>query len=75
MLAKTILNYLKPSENLMLLLVMLIVFACGGAQNINLRNYARSYFCAFLILLILVVFVLIILLATGSSLSVLDNLF
>ena len=55
--------------------IMLIVFACGGAQNINLRNYARSYFCAFLILLILVVFVLIVLLASGSSLSVLDYLF
>ena len=38
LLAKTILNYLKPSENLMLLLVMLIVFAslCEGLLQIYL---------------------------------------
>lgn len=31
-------------------LIFLIVFACGGTKNINLRNYARSKFCLFVIL-------------------------
>ncbi len=35
-------------------LVSLIVLSCGGATNINLRNYARSYFCGMLVALILV---------------------
>ncbi len=30
-------------------LVLLLVFSFGGTKNINLRNFARSYFC-FLIL-------------------------
>ena len=25
--------------------ILLLVFSLGGARNINLRNYARSYFC------------------------------
>lgn len=35
-------------------LILLIVFALGGTRNINLRNYARSYFCWLAILLIIV---------------------
>ena len=42
--------------------VLLIVFAAGGAKNINLRNFARSYFC---FLLIAVILVLILLVTTG----------
>ncbi len=33
-------------------LVSLIVLSCGGATNINLRNYARSYFCGLLVALV-----------------------
>lgn len=33
--------------------ILLLVFACGGTGNINLRNYARSFFCGFLLILIL----------------------
>lgn len=33
--------------------ILLLVFALGGANNINLRNYARSYFCALLVGLII----------------------
>ena len=26
-------------------IILLLVFSFGGTRNINLRNYARSYFC------------------------------
>lgn len=46
-------------------IIMLIIFACGGTTNINLKNYAASYFCLDLIILFfLVVFLAII--GTGS---------
>ena len=50
--------------------VLLIVFACGGTRNINLRNFARSYFCALLIGAILVVIGIILTLVFGASLAV-----
>lgn len=33
--------------------ILLIVFSTGAARNINLRNFARSYWCAVLVILIL----------------------
>lgn len=33
--------------------IMLCVFALGGTSNINLKNFARSYFCAFLLVFII----------------------
>jgi len=53
-------------------LIMMIVFACGGTENINLRNYARSYFCALLVAVIIVVVVLVLVLVLGGSLALLD---
>ena len=38
--------------------IFLIVFALGGTRNINLRNYARSYFCLLIILIVLILVVL-----------------
>lgn len=32
--------------------ILLLVFALGGTANINLRNYARSFFCGLLLILI-----------------------
>ena len=29
--------------------ILLLVFSFGGTRNINLRNFARSYFCALII--------------------------
>ena len=46
-------------------LVVLIVFACGGTENINKRNYARSYFCALALSLIIMLIMFIISLVTG----------
>ncbi len=34
--------------------IFLLVFAFGGTRNINVRNFARSYFCLFIIVVVLV---------------------
>lgn len=43
--------------------ILLIVFSVGGTKNVNLRNFARSYFCY---MLIAVVFVLLLIM-TGIA--------
>ncbi len=35
--------------------IILLVFAFGETNNINLKNYARSYFCYLILLVILIV--------------------
>lgn len=35
--------------------ILLLVFALGGTRNINLRNFARSYFCLFIIIVIAII--------------------
>ena len=40
--------------------IFLLVFALGGTENVNLKNFSRSYFCAFLIGLIITVVILAI---------------
>ena len=50
--------------------ILLIVFARGGTHNINLRNFARSYFCALLIGAILAIIGIVLLLIGGASLAV-----
>lgn len=48
--------------------IILIVFAAGGTANVNLRNFARSYFCYMILVLILVsIFVAIIVGAGGAA--------
>ena len=37
--------------------ILLLVFSFGGTKNINLRNFARSYFC-FLIIIIIFIFII-----------------
>ena len=46
-------------------LVVLTVFACGGARNINKRNYVRSYFCGLTNSAIIMLILFSISLATG----------
>ena len=43
--------------------IMLLVFSFGGTRNINLRNFARSYFCILLITIVLT----LVLVATGAG--------
>lgn len=33
-------------------LIMLFVFSFGGTANVNLRNFARSYFCYLIVVVI-----------------------
>ena len=40
-------------------LILILVFSFGGTQNINVRNFARSYFCVLIIGLIIALFVLL----------------
>ena len=51
-------------------LICLIVFACSES-NINRRSFARSYFCAFII--IAIVFVLIFVLAGSAIMGFFTN--
>ena len=50
--------------------IILLVFAFGGTSNINLKNFARSYFCwliiGFVLSLIIFIFVSIGLMSYGS---------
>ena len=39
--------------------ILILVFSFGGTQNINVRNFARSYFCVLIIGLIIALFVLL----------------
>lgn len=50
--------------------ILLCVFALGGTKNINLKNFARSYFCIYLLIAIIVG----ILLLFGVSFSFFSNI-
>lgn len=50
--------------------ILLLVFSLGGTKNVNLRNFARSYFCLFIIGLVLG----IIIAASGALAGVADML-
>lgn len=36
--------------------IMLLVFSFGGTKNVNLRNFARSYFCFYIVVIVLMLF-------------------
>lgn len=40
--------------------ILLLVFSFGGTKNVNLKNFARSYFCVFIITAILFTILFII---------------
>lgn len=50
--------------------ILLLVFSFGGTRNINLRNFARSYFCGFLIALILGLFIFLFIALFAGAYSV-----
>ena len=51
--------------------ILLLVFSFGGARNINLRNFARSYFCFLIIGLIIgaIIFVMMMIFGGAAGLS------
>ena len=48
--------------------IVLCVFALGGTKNINLKNFARSYFCVIILALLIgiIIFVLATVFGIGS---------
>ena len=46
--------------------ILLIVFALSD-ENINRRNFARSYFCAFLVAAIIGIIIFVLLMAIGGA--------
>ena len=50
-------------------LVLLIVFSCGGTSNINLKNYARSYWCGALVILILWIILFVLMIVLGIAME------
>lgn len=49
--------------------ILLIVFSFGGTKNINLRNFARSYFCCFIIALIIILILSVMGVGLGAYLG------
>lgn len=49
--------------------VFLIAFSCGGTRNVNLRSYARSYWCTLIIAAFIAGIVLAILLGFGVNIG------
>ena len=47
-------------------LICMLVFAFGGGKNINVRNFARSYFCYAIIMALLIGIPLVIVAVTGG---------
>lgn len=39
--------------------ILILVFAFGGTKNINLKNFARSFFCVWIILAIIFVIAMV----------------
>jgi len=46
--------------------ILIILFSLGVGSNINLRNFARSYLCAFIVIIVLLAVLCIILAVTGT---------
>lgn len=40
--------------------IVLLVYAFGGTRNINLKNFARSYFCLFIIAMIIFIILFVV---------------
>lgn len=46
----------------------MIVFSCGASRNVNLKNFAKSYWCGLIIAVIVIFIVLLIaLIVVGVS--------
>ncbi len=55
--------------------IMLLVFSFGGTSNVNLKNFARSYWCEFLIGLLLGAILVILFVAMGGTAAFMDALY
>lgn len=46
--------------------ILLLVFSFGGTKNVNLRNFAGSYFC---LLILVVIFAIVVAIIGGAAAS------
>lgn len=46
--------------------IIICVFSFGGTRNINKCNFARSYFCGFIIAVVIIAFAMLIAFLTGG---------
>lgn len=42
-------------------IIVLLVFSLGGAKNKNVRNYARSFFCFYILMAVIALIVVLML--------------
>ena len=49
--------------------ILLIVFSCGASRNVNLKSFARSYWCDLLFGAIIALLIVIICLIVGVNFS------
>ena len=54
--------------------IMLLVFAFGGTKNINLKNFARSYFCVLIIVAIVIAILVAIFGVSIASFGIFSNM-
>lgn len=50
--------------------ILILIFAFGGTKNINLRNYARSTFCLFIILVVVILLITLVAALISASASI-----
>ena len=53
--------------------ILLLVFAFGGTKNVNLKNFARSYFCYFIIIAVITTIAVLIAIALGGFATIVEN--
>ena len=54
--------------------IFLIIYACGGTSNINVKNFARSYFVVLLIVIIMMFIVVFFFgITTPSTTNTISN--
>ncbi len=53
--------------------ILLLVFSFGGTKNVNLKNFARSYFCILIIMAVLFVILFLIAGVGATSYEIFSN--
>lgn len=54
--------------------ILLLVFSFGGTRNLNLRNFARSYFCYLIIIAVLVIILIVVFVVFGVGVGIATNM-
>lgn len=49
--------------------IVALVFALGGTENKNLKNYARSYFAMMLLAILIIVIIAVVIIVSGAAIG------